>query len=332
LIMMKTAVIVGALAATAQAVDTREQLEGMFFDHMQKYDLDFEHGKEFLHRLEIFITEVKAIEAHNSDSTQTWKMGLNQFSHLTHNEWKDAVRIGSTRPPNLRRTGSQVHGEPSVDVPASVDWTTKGAVTPVKNQGQCGSCWSFSTTGSMEGAYFLKYGTLPSFSEQELVSCDGKDNGCNGGWMDDAFDWIASNGGIATESSYPYTSGTTMQTGTCQGTGNSVANSAPSSHTDVQAGSVSALQSAVAQQPVSVAIQADQMAFKSYSSGVLTGNCGTQLDHGVLAVGYGTDGSTPYWKVKNSWGETWGEEGYIRIEMDSSDKCGILLSASYPVM
>jgi len=331
--MFKTTIALAAVAAVT-ADTTRERFESMFIDHMQKFNLDFDHGKEFIQRLEIFIKEVETIEKHNADPKKTFTMGLNQFSHLTYNEWKDAVRIGATRPPNLRRHGNTVHGEPQTAVPDSVDWSTKGAVTPVKNQGQCGSCWSFSTTGSLEGAYFLKYGNLVSFSEQELVSCDSTDNGCNGGWMDDAFSWIETNGGLQTESDYPYTSGTTMQTGSCTsgGTGNSVSNSAPSGYTDVQAGSVSALQSAVAQQPVSVAIQADQNSFKSYSGGVLTGVCGTQLDHGVLAVGSGTLDGVDYWKVKNSWGPTWGDAGYVLIERDSSDKCGILLSASYPTM
>jgi len=303
----------------------------MFIEHMQKYSLDFEHGAEFVKRLEIFIKEVENIETHNADPKHTYTLGLNQFSHMTRSEWKDAVRIGATRPPNLRRNAPNVHGEPTSDPPTEVDWVAQGAVTPVKNQGQCGSCWSFSTTGSLEGAYFLKTGTLASFSEQELVSCDETDNGCNGGWMDDAFSWIKTNGGIQSEANYPYTSGAGV-TGSCGGTSNSVTGSAPSSYTDVQAGSTSALMSAVAQQPVSVAIQADQMAFKSYSGGVLTGACGTQLDHGVLAVGYGTLDGVDYWKVKNSWGPTWGQDGYVLIERNANDKCGILDSASYPVM
>jgi C1A family cysteine protease len=330
--MFKTTIALAAIAAMASAETPRERLEVMFVEHMQKYSLDFQHGKEFVERLEIFIQEVESIEKHNADSSKTYTRGLNQFSHLTESEWKDAVRLGSTRPPNLRRNPlGAIHGEPLEDPPASVDWVAQGAVTPVKNQGQCGSCWSFSTTGSLEGAYFLKNGNLKSFSEQELVSCDTTDNGCNGGWMDDAFAWIKQNGGIQTESDYPYTSGAGVS-GSCKGTGNSVAGSAPSSYTDVQAGSASALMSAVAQQPVSVAIQADQLAFKSYSGGVLTGTCGTSLDHGVLAVGYGTLNGVDYWKVKNSWGPTWGEDGYILIERNANDKCGILLAASYPVM
>ena len=300
----------------------------MFIDHMQKYELEFKDGKEFLKRLEMFAQEVIRVEKHNADSTKTSTEGLNQFSHMTIDEWRDSVRL-STRPPQLRRNPAPLHGEPSVASPTEVDWTTKGAVTPVKNQGQCGSCWSFSTTGALEGAYQIKNGNLQSFSEQELVSCDHSDNGCSGGWMDAAFDWVKSNGGLATEASYPYTSGAGA-TGTCNTAVSNNAGVAPTGYHDVQQGSVSALMSAVAQQPVSVAIQADQAAFKAYSGGVLTGTCGQQLDHGVLAVGYGTLNGVDYWKVKNSWGPSWGEAGYILIERSDANKCGILNAASYP--
>jgi len=298
---------------------------------MQKYELKFENGKEFIKRLEIFIQMVEKIEAHNADKTQTFEMGLNQFSHMTVSEWRDAVRL-STRPPSLRRDpAAKIHGEPVHASPASVDWVSAGAVTPVKNQGQCGSCWSFSATGGMEGAYFLAGNPLTSFSEQELVSCDSSDSGCNGGWMDAAFSWIKANGGISTEAQYPYTSGNGV-TGSCKGTGSSVSKSAPSGFVDVQVNSVSALMDAVAQQPVSIAIQADQSSFQSYKSGVLTKGCGQQLDHGVLAVGYGTLNGVDYWKVKNSWGPTWGDAGYILIERSSANLCGVLSAASYPTM
>jgi C1A family cysteine protease len=160
-----------------------------------------------------------------------------------------------------------------------------------------------------------------------LVDCDTVDSGCNGGLMDNAFSWISSNGGICSESDYAYT-GTD---GTCQSTCSTVSGTVPT-HTDV-ATTEAALAAAITQQPVSVAIEADQTAFQFYSSGVLTGTCGTSLDHGVLAVGYGTDGTTEYWKVKNSWGTTWGMDGYINIEKgntQSGGECGILMMASYP--
>jgi len=286
-------------------------------------------------RIQIFADMVDQIETHNANAENTYKLGLNKFSHLTFQEFQTAVRIGGTRVPNLRRNaGGNIHGEPAdkSTLPTSVDWVASGAVTDVKDQGSCGSCWSFSTTGSLEGAYYLKYGTLKSFSEQELVSCDTTDAGCNGGWMDTAFEWVMSNKGLASEADYPYASGSGTAP-SCVSSGYTIDSKVtPTSYTDV-ASSVIALQSAVAQQPVSIAIQANQLAFQSYSSGVLTGRCGTRLDHGVLLVGYGTytDG-TDYWKVKNSWGSSWGMDGYILIERSSDDLCGVLDAASYPTL
>jgi C1A family cysteine protease len=223
---------------------------------------------------------------------------------------------------------------------SSVDWVSAGAVTPVKDQGQCGSCWSFSTTGALEGAYYTTYGSLPSFSEQQLVDCDnrqhgGKEMGCNGGLMDNAFTWIKKNGGLCTEVSYPYVSGTTKTAGTCQSTCSAVKNSAVVSYTDVPVKSDSAMMQALTLQPVSVAIEADQKAFQLYKSGVFTGECGVNLDHGVLVVGFGSMSGTDYYRIKNSWGTTWGDAGYIYIGRgsqfnDGQGQCGVLLSASYP--
>jgi hypothetical protein len=211
---------------------------------------------------------------------------------------------------------------------ADVDWVAKGAVTPVKNQQQCGSCWAFSTTGSVEGAYFIAKGNLKSLSEEELVECDHNgDNGCKGGLMDNAFQWIKENGGLCSEGDYKYTSGTGV-TGTCKKTCSSVVTL--SGHQDVPSKDEDALKAAVAKQPVSVAIEADQSVFQLYKGGVLENiSCGTKLDHGVLIVGYGTDGGKDYWKVKNSWGPSWGEEGYIRLAR-GKNMCGIALQPSYP--
>jgi C1A family cysteine protease len=320
-----------ALLAPTVATSPREAYEAQFYEHMEKYDLSFENGDEFVKRLDIFIETDRRIEAHNSGS-HTYTLGHNEYSHLTWEEFQSMFNLENTYVPV--KNGGRVHVAADFKAADSVDWTAEGKVTPVKTQGSCGSCWSFSTTGSVEGAYAIAnnkdISSWTGFSEQNLVSCDTTDSGCNGGLMDSAFEWIMGNGGICSEDDYPYasSSGTSPS---CSTTCSVVNGSSPSGYTDVDT-TTAALESAVSQQPVSVAIQANQIAFQSYSGGVLTGRCGTRLDHGVLAVGYGTytDG-TDYWKVKNSWGDSWGLDGYILIERsDTSDECGILDMASYP--
>jgi len=234
---------------------------------------------------------------------------------------------------NISKTYTPVESNVAVDAPTSVDWRKQGAVTPVKNQGQCGSCWSFSATGSTEGATFLKKGNLPSLSEQNLVDCSTAqgNQGCNGGLMDQAFQYIISNRGIDTEASYPYTA---TGPNACQ---YNAANSAATltSFQDVASGNENALQAAVAQQPTSVAIDASQQSFQLYSGGVYNEPAcsSTQLDHGVLAVGYGADASnTAYWIVKNSWGASWGLQGYILMSRNLNNQCGIATAASYPIV
>ena len=206
---------------------------------------------------------------------------------------------------------------------------TRPALSP-RHHCCAGSCWAFSTTGSIEGAYQIASGTLVSLSEEELVQCDRvSDNGCEGGLMDNAFEWIEKNG-IALESTYPYTSGG-GQTGSCDKS-KAIPAVTISSFKDVPKGDEDALKSAVALGPVSIAIEADKSAFQLYKSGVLDSpSCGKKLDHGVLAVGYGSDSDSgkDFWKVKNSWGATWGEQGFIRM-VRGSNMCGIASQASYP--
>eukprot|EP00937_MAST-01D_sp_MAST-1D-sp2_P002747 g2747.t1 len=285
---------------------------------------------ERVHRLSVWAANDEKITAHNAGNA-TYKLGHNQFSDLTGTEWKALI----SRPMAQRHaSGTAVHRYGGEPLAGAMDWTTKGAVTPVKNQAQCGSCWAFSTTGSLEGAYFLKNNKLVSFSEQNLVSCDTVDHGCNGGLMDNAFGWEKANGGLCKESDYPYTSakGTVAP---CAKNCTAVAGSAASGHVDVDQ-SDDALASALATGPVSVAIEADQQSFQLYASGVITGLCGTNLDHGVLAVGYGTTaGGTAYFKVKNSWDTTWGMDGYVLLERNNPQdggQCGIHKSASYPTL
>ncbi|KAJ3687508.1 hypothetical protein LUZ61_016672 [Rhynchospora tenuis] len=214
-------------------------------------------------------------------------------------------------------------------VPPSVDWRMKGAVATVKNQGQCGSCWSFSTIAAVESINYIKTNELIVLSEQQLVDSDRLQNhGYNGGLMDNAFEYIKKNGGVTTEIAYPYTA----HEGICH-TSNPVVTI--DGHENVPCNNEKALLNAVANQPVSVAIEASGRPFQFYSTGVFTGPCGADLDHGVAVVGFGfTEDGTKFWTVRNSWGSDWGEGGYIRMKRDIKAKtglCGIAMEASYPI-
>jgi C1A family cysteine protease len=284
------------------------------------------------YRQSVYYANVEKINTHN-EGNFSWTMDVNQFADLTADEFKASVSSRFLRSEH-KNTTTALRGLYRVDIPSSVNWTAKGAVTPVKNQEQCGSCWAFSTTGSVEGAWFLANGALPSLSEQQLVDCSTAEGnqGCNGGLMDYGFEYIVKSKGITTEAAYPYTA---TGPNACVAAGKPVA-ATVLSYKDVPVNSETALETAIAQTPVSVAVEADQSVFQFYSGGVMDSACGTQLDHGVLAVGYGTLGGKDYYLVKNSWGASWGANGYILLgrgaKFNPSGQCGIQMAASYPVV
>jgi C1A family cysteine protease len=317
-------VVAFALVACASAIQPLGEEDYQFLftkwieEHSKTYETD-----AFFYRYGIFKNNLDFIREHN-DGNHSYQVGMNQFGDLTTEEFGE-LYTGYNHVQSDFIKSLNTEDLSAVEVADSLDWEAKGAVTPVKNQGQCGSCWAFSTTGSTEGANFLKNGELISLSEQQLVDCAGSygNQGCNGGLMDYGFEYIIAKGSCK-ESDYAY-----------KGTDGSCKTScSPAVHLtgykDVSAGSETDLMKAVQSGPVSVAIEADQSGFQFYTSGVFDGNCGKQLDHGVLLVGYGSDSGKDYWRVKNSWGESWGDKGYIRM-IRGQDQCGIADSASYPV-
>ncbi|KAF2314140.1 hypothetical protein GH714_023663 [Hevea brasiliensis] len=277
-------------------------------------------------RFSVFKYNVMTVHNTNKQD-KPYKLKLNKFADMTSHEFRSTYAGSKVKHHRMFRGAPQGNGsfmhEKVERVPPSVDWRKKGAVTGVKDQGQCGSCWAFSTIAAVEGINQIKTNKLVSLSEQELVDCDTDENqGCNGGLMDYAFEFIKNQGGITTEANYPYQA----EDGTCDVSKENSPAVSIDGYEKVPGNNEDALLKAVANQPVSVAIDA---------GGVFTGSCGTELDHGVAIVGYGTtvDG-TKHWVVKNSWGPEWGEKGYIRMQRGTSEKeglCGIAMEASYPI-
>jgi len=314
--------LIGVVAVSALS---ELEYQSMFTRWMNSNDKTYQH-EEFFHRYNTFKANVDWINWSNGQN-KSYTVAVNKFADLSTEEFG---KLYCGYKPQLRAT-ARVADDVTSDFAFtdSLNWITKGAVTPVKDQGQCGSCWAFSATGAIEGAFFVAKAALNSISEQQLVDCSGTEGnqGCNGGLMDYAFQWVIKNKGSAAESDYPYTA----RDGSCKRGKTSV--STISSFKDVAEGDEDALMQALLGQPVAIAIEADQACFQFYHRGVLDdASCGTNLDHGVLLVGFDTDSasSKDYWLVKNSWGKSWGDNGYIKF-VRGKNQCGLTLAASYPI-
>jgi len=320
--MMKTVLALVVLCGVAFAFSEVEY-QSTFTSWMQTHKKSYHHN-EFLAKFRTFKANLDFIHAHNKKNA-SFTVAMNKFGDLSVEEFSKFY-LGT----KYTATGATVvQSAPQAGLPASWNWNTRGAVTAVKNQQQCGSCWSFSTTGSTEGCHQIKTKKLVALSEQNLMDCSTSqgNQGCNGGLMTQAMDYIISNKGIDTESSYPYTA----RDGTCH---YNPANSGAtlSSYTNVNQGDENDLQAKVYSGPTSVAIDASQSSFQFYNSGVYSdSSCSTsQLDHGVLAVGWGVDSGADYWIVKNSWGTDWGLKGFIWMARNDNNMCGIATMATLP--
>jgi C1A family cysteine protease len=289
--------------------------------HGRSYSTESEDTQRF----ETFVSNYQYILEWNAQNN-TAVLALNQFADLSNSEFATLYASGNNGKPNIPADKKVRYDV--FNLPASVDWRQQGAVTPIKNQGQCGSCWAFSTTGALEGWYFINNQQLVSFSEQQLVDCDSSCSGCSGCYPYVAMQYTAQYG-LETEAQYPYEG----QTDSCEYSTDQ-AYITNSDYQQVTSDDPNQLMAALVNQPVSVGVEADQNVWQFYSSGVISQGCGDQIDHAVLAVGYEVYNGVQAFIVKNSWGTSWGVQGYVYLSTDGTQNggagvCGIL---SMPVV
>jgi len=335
-------VVFVAFAAAVPMEMTAPHATGMsaaFESWMIQHEKNYATEEEKLMRLQIFTDNAILVEEHNAKKL-SWHMALNQFADITGEEFVAMQKLQmGTLGTELSRAPMR-HQRLSASLPDAVDWRSSGAVTPVKNQGQCGSCWAFSTVVSLEGQGSRKYGNLTSYSEQNLVDCVKNVpmtgggvccDGCQGGLMDSAFQYMITkqDGMDDSEAAYPYR-GADMS---CAFNPDHGGPAVVKSYTDIAQGDEDSLKDAVANVgPVSVAVDANAL-WQLYGGGVFKPFfCAkNKLNHGVAAVGYGKQGTEEYWIIKNSWGTVWGEKGYMRMKLGVNE-CGVAEAAVYPVL
>ncbi|KAH7646660.1 ale o 1 allergen [Dermatophagoides farinae] len=318
---------------------TSPLLDDRWIHFKETYNRQYANEQEEQYRRNIFMKNAELIEQHNRDKyskgLSTFELGLNKFADMTLDEFRS--KHNGYRDDHQKSSNNENYNDNDISsLPDEIDWTKRGVVTPVKDQGRCGSCWAFSAVASIESQHALKTGKLIELSEQNLVDCSRPEgnHGCEGGYMDNGFKMVIKNHGIDTEKSYPYKG---MDEKCRQQEKNKTIGATIHSYVDVKYGDEHALQSAVAKiGPISVAIDADSLFFMFYTSGIYNNeNCSSDfkhLDHGVAVVGYGELNGIKYWKVKNSWGTNWGIDGYVLMSRDKNNQCGIATRPSYPVV
>jgi len=323
---MLRAVLAVALLAVAVSAASIADLQKQFDAFKLTYSKQYVNKVEEVKRFHIFMENMRLAAKFNKLNPNA-TFGVNAFADVSaaefktyHNGNKYFARVSARHTPDNGLITPQL----KANAGQSIDWRLKGAVTPVKNQGQCGSCWAFSTTGGIEGQWKLAGHPLVSLSEQLLVSCDTIDSGCNGGLMDDAMDWIVTDnkGNLVSEASYPYTSGSGVAPACDRKNNKDVAKI--TGHKNLPHNEADMAAWVYAHGPLSIGV--DATSWQTYTSGIMTNCISQQLDHGVLIVGFDTLNKPPYWIIKNSWAASWGEKGYIRVEY-GKDEC---LITSYP--
>eukprot|EP00591_Stephanopyxis_turris_P009946 CAMPEP_0195507252 /NCGR_PEP_ID=MMETSP0794_2-20130614/734_1 /TAXON_ID=515487 /ORGANISM="Stephanopyxis turris, Strain CCMP 815" /LENGTH=329 /DNA_ID=CAMNT_0040633871 /DNA_START=91 /DNA_END=1080 /DNA_ORIENTATION=- len=320
--------LVLATAAVASGFGIEKDADyAQFQEFVETYGKTYNNQAEVEGRFNIFKQNLALIKERNSDGGKDVH-AVNKFADIHPDEFKKmyhGARLSGVDDPSLVKQFN------TTAKPANIDWRLKGAVTAVKNQGQCGSCWAFSTTEQIESDTFLATGVLNTLAPQQIVSCDTVDDGCNGGNPINAYSYVKGAGGVEFLKNYPYTSGTTQTAGACDFDKADVAKNTKPTGYNIISQSASQevnMYSQIQESPMSVCV--DATLWQTYSSGIITAadNCGTSIDHAVQAVGIGgADTDTPYWIVRNSWAADWGEDGYVYVATGSNN-CGITAEAT----
>ncbi|XP_042032459.1 ervatamin-B-like [Salvia splendens] len=294
---------------------------------MAEHGFSYENEKVKKTRYQIFKDNVAHIERHNQEGKHTYKLGINEFADLTNEEFLAKYARSSVPSFNVTSNQSSFEYKCTKHVPHRLDWRDYNAVTPIQNQGDCGSCWAFSAVAAIESIVAIRSGKLTRLSQQHVLDCNYEHDTCEGGLIHNAFEFVIKNGGLASAIDYPYTA---IQ-GKCSNNKPSSLSLNITGYSVVPQNNEKALLKAVANQPIAVYI--DASTFQFYKSGVMTGKCGTRLNHGVVIVGYGKEDGVKFWLLKNSWGRGWGENGYMKLKRKVHAKegmCGIAMFPVYP--
>jgi cathepsin L len=325
-------VLASVIACSSAAAIFDATLDSAWTDFKKVFNKEYRTIEEATERRLTWESNHKYISRHNLEHAlgrHTFTVKMNKYGDMTNKEFG---RLMNGYKSGVAKSENKFVMPSNVQIPDSVDWRTQGYVTPIKDQGQCGSCWAFSAVASLEGQHFKKSGTLVSLSEQNLVDCSSKfgNQGCNGGLMDQAFSYIVANKGIDTEDSYPYRAVDQK----CQFKAANIG-ATETGFVDVKSGDEAALTAAIATiGPIATAMDASQSTFQFYSSGIYSdsGCSSTNLDHGVTLVGYGSLEGQDYYILKNMWGLSWGDKGYVLIARNANNMCGVATTASYPLV